>query len=158
MTEEHPDAERRADDARRAALMFTALGFAALPRVPADMAPVFGALHRWLDSWRGIGDLVTGMNRQAYDLELTQYPHGWRCTFFVTGQGTLPHAYHRLGLGEDVLKSLRREMGLRELAKKAKVPPGYLAELEAGLKKNPSLAVLRKLAKARGVPVTELLG
>ena len=56
-----------------------------------------------------------------------------------------------------MLKSLR-EMGLRELAKKAKVPPGYLAELEAGLKKNPSLAVLRKLAKALGVPVTELLG
>ena len=63
------------------------------------------------------------------------------------------------GLGR-ILKSLRtsREMGLRELAKKAKVPPGYLAELEAGLKKNPSLDVLRKLAKALGVPVTELLG
>jgi transcriptional regulator with XRE-family HTH domain len=58
-----------------------------------------------------------------------------------------------------MLRSLRtsREMGLRELAKKAKVPPGYLAELEAGHKKNPSLAVLRKLAKALGVPVTELL-
>ncbi len=50
------------------------------------MAPVFQGLHRWLDSWRGIGDLVTGMNRQAYDLELTQYPDGWRCTLFVTGR------------------------------------------------------------------------
>ena len=86
MSEEHPGAERRADDARRAALMFATLGFAALPRIPADMAPVFQGLHRWLDSWRGIGDLVTGMNRQAYDLELTQYPDGWRCTFFVTGR------------------------------------------------------------------------
>ena len=86
MTEEHPGAERRADDARRAALMFATLGFAALPRIPADMAPVFQGLHRWLDSWRGIGDLVTGMNRQAYDLELTQYPDGWRCTFFVIGR------------------------------------------------------------------------
>ena len=58
-----------------------------------------------------------------------------------------------------MLKSLRasKEMGLRELAKKAKVPPGYLAELEACLKRNPSLVVLRKLAKALGVPVTELL-
>ena len=57
-----------------------------------------------------------------------------------------------------VLKALRtsQDMGLRELAKKAKVPPGYLAELEAG-KKNPSLDVLKKLAKALGVPVTELL-
>ncbi len=58
-----------------------------------------------------------------------------------------------------VLKTLRtaKEMGLRELAKTAKVPPGYLAELEAGKKKNPSLVVLRKLAHALGVPVTELL-
>jgi len=58
-----------------------------------------------------------------------------------------------------VLKTLRtaQEMGLRELAKKAKVPPGYLAELEAGKKKNPSLDVLKRLAKALGVPVTELL-
>ena len=42
-----------------------------------------------------------------------------------------------------MLKSLRasKEMGLRELEKKAKVPPGYLAELEAGLKSNSSLVV-----------------
>jgi transcriptional regulator with XRE-family HTH domain len=62
------------------------------------------------------------------------------------------------GLGR-VLKSLRtlKKMGLRELATKASVPPGYLAELEAGLKTNPSLGVLRKLAKALGVPVAELL-
>jgi transcriptional regulator with XRE-family HTH domain len=48
-------------------------------------------------------------------------------------------------------------MGLRELATKARVPPGYLAELEAGKKKNPSLDVLKRLAGALGVPVTELL-
>jgi hypothetical protein len=30
--------------------------------------------------------MVTGMNRQGYDLALTQYPDGWRCTFFVTGK------------------------------------------------------------------------
>lgn len=59
-----------------------------------------------------------------------------------------------------MLRTLRtsKELGLRELAKKAKVPPGYLAELEAGKKKNPSLDVLQRLAKALGVPVTELLG
>ena len=44
------------------------------------------ALHTWLGSWRGIGDLVTGMTRQAFDLELHQYPDGWRCTFFVTAR------------------------------------------------------------------------
>jgi hypothetical protein len=28
-------------------LMFATLGFAALPRVPADMVPAFQALHQW---------------------------------------------------------------------------------------------------------------
>lgn len=65
--------------------MFVALA-AALPRIPPDMAPVFPGLHRWLDSWRGIGDLVTGMNRQGYDLALTQYPDAWRCAFYTTGR------------------------------------------------------------------------
>jgi transcriptional regulator with XRE-family HTH domain len=64
----------------------------------------------------------------------------------------------RRGLGR-ALKTLRisRELGLRELATKANVPPGYLAELESGRKKNPSLDVLKRLARALGVPVTELL-
>ena len=86
MTEEGPAAARRADDARRAAVMLATLGFAALPRVPADMAAVFQALHQWLDGWKGIGDIVVGMNRQAFDLDLVQYPTGWRCTFFTTGR------------------------------------------------------------------------
>jgi hypothetical protein len=87
VTEGRPAADQPAtDDARRAALMFATLGFAALPRVPADMAPAFRSLHQWLGSWRGIGDVVAGMNRQGFDLELTQYPDGWRCTFFTTGR------------------------------------------------------------------------
>jgi putative ABC transport system substrate-binding protein len=58
VTEGRPAAEQPPiDAARRAALMFATLGFAALPRVPADMAPVFQALHQWLDGWKGIGDL-----------------------------------------------------------------------------------------------------
>lgn len=57
-----------------------------------------------------------------------------------------------------VLKKLRGEMNQEQLAKKAKVSRGYLAAIEAGHKKNPSLAVLKRLAKALGVPVTELLG
>jgi transcriptional regulator with XRE-family HTH domain len=59
-----------------------------------------------------------------------------------------------------VLKRRRREQELsqRILAKKAKTTGGYIAVLETGRKRNPSLAVLRRLAKALGVPVTELLG
>jgi transcriptional regulator with XRE-family HTH domain len=44
-----------------------------------------------------------------------------------------------------------------ELAKRANVTQTYIAKLEAGAKKNPSLEVLKKLARALGVPVTELL-
>jgi transcriptional regulator with XRE-family HTH domain len=55
----------------------------------------------------------------------------------------------------------RREgLGLtREaLAKKAKVTTAYVSLLEGGKRKNPSLLVLQRIAKALGVPVTELLG
>jgi transcriptional regulator with XRE-family HTH domain len=64
----------------------------------------------------------------------------------------------RRGFGR-VLKTLRRskDMSLREVAEKAGVPHGYLSELEAGKKTNPSLDVLKRLARALGVPVTELL-
>ena len=58
-----------------------------------------------------------------------------------------------------LLKRRREERGLTQLAlaKKARVAQGYLSALEAGEKSNPSVAVIRKLAKALGVPVTELL-
>lgn len=59
-----------------------------------------------------------------------------------------------------VIRELRaaKDMTQDELAKRAKVARGYLAQLEAGHKKNPSLPTLKRLAKALGVPVTELLG
>lgn len=58
-----------------------------------------------------------------------------------------------------ILQKLRKAKGLTqaELAKKAKVTQAYVAMLERGVKKNPSLAILRRLAKALGVPVAELL-
>ena len=34
----------------------------------------------------------------------------------------------------------------------------HIVKLESGDKKNPSLDILKRLAKALGVPVTELLG
>ena len=58
-----------------------------------------------------------------------------------------------------MIRELRGAKGLTQvqLAKRAKVTRGYLAQLEAGYKVNPSLPTLRKLAKALGVPVGELL-
>jgi XRE family transcriptional regulator, master regulator for biofilm formation len=58
-----------------------------------------------------------------------------------------------------VLKALRedKEMTQIELSKKAKVAQSYIAMLEGSEKKNPSLAILNRLAKALGVSVSELL-
>ena len=58
-----------------------------------------------------------------------------------------------------VLEAKRGAKGLTQekLAQRAKVARSYLAKLEAGHSKNPSLAVLKRLAKALGVPVTALL-
>jgi transcriptional regulator with XRE-family HTH domain len=59
-----------------------------------------------------------------------------------------------------VLKGRREALELtrEQLAKRAKVTTAYVSMIEAGKRKNPSLAVLQRLAKALGVPVTELLG
>lgn len=59
-----------------------------------------------------------------------------------------------------VIKTLRQEKGLSQkaLAKEVGVTDAYITMLESGKRKNPSLAVLQRLAKALGVPVAELLG
>ena len=61
-----------------------------------------------------------------------------------------------------MIRDLRaqRDMTQEELAKAAKVTKvtrSYIAVLEAGHRNNPSLAILKRLAKALGVPVTALL-
>ena len=73
---------------RRARLMLATLGFL---RLDSQLSPVLHALHRWLDSWRGIGDITVGMARQGYDLQLTRYDErGWRATFYMTGMEHSP--------------------------------------------------------------------
>jgi transcriptional regulator with XRE-family HTH domain len=59
-----------------------------------------------------------------------------------------------------VIKRLRESKGLSQkaLATQAKVTDAYIAMIETGKRKNPSLPVLRRIARALGVPVTELLG
>ena len=58
-----------------------------------------------------------------------------------------------------MLREFREAKGLTqvEVAKKAGVTQPYIAKLESGDKKNPSLAILKRLAKALGVPVEELV-
>jgi transcriptional regulator with XRE-family HTH domain len=59
-----------------------------------------------------------------------------------------------------VIKRLRESKGLSQkaLATRAKVTDAYIAMIETGKRKNPSLPVLRRIAQVLGVPVTELLG
>jgi transcriptional regulator with XRE-family HTH domain len=58
-----------------------------------------------------------------------------------------------------VIRVLREERGMTqvELARKARITQPYLTQIEQGARKNPSLDVLKRLAHALGVPVTELL-
>ncbi len=56
------------------------------------------------------------------------------------------------------LKAMRTAKGLSQaaLAKRARITREYVNKLEAG-RYDPTLGVLQRLAKALGVPVTELL-
>jgi len=48
--------------------------------------PELRVLHNCFDTWRGIGDVVAGMARAEYDLELRRYNgRGWRAMFFESG-------------------------------------------------------------------------
>jgi hypothetical protein len=68
----------------RGRLLHAALRFASVRAAP--QLPALAALHGWFDRWRGVGDIVVGMHRQRYDVQLTQYDErGWRTTFYVTG-------------------------------------------------------------------------
>ncbi len=62
------------------------------------------------------------------------------------------------GLGR-VLKQFREDKGwtMQQLANRAGVTDAYIAMLETGKRKNPSLATLRHIAKALGVAVEDLL-
>ena len=56
-----------------------------------------------------------------------------------------------------MIKALMGDMAQAELARKAELTESYVSQLLKGKRKNPSLAVLKRLARALGVPVTELL-
>lgn len=74
-----PDAS---DLARRRALLTAALAFALLDTRGKAAPPEVRTLQAWLDTWRGLGDVVTGMNRQGYMLHLSNVDAStWRATF-----------------------------------------------------------------------------
>lgn len=58
-----------------------------------------------------------------------------------------------------VLRELREKKGWSQakLAEQVGVSDAYIAQLETGVRKNPSLDMLKRLASKLGVPVTELL-
>jgi hypothetical protein len=68
-------------DTSRRALLTAALGFLELRPALPEVRP----LRRWLNSWRGLGDMVPGVNAQGYDLELRQSPRDWRANLYPTG-------------------------------------------------------------------------
>jgi len=49
------------------------------------------------------------------------------------------------------------DMTQAELAKRAKVTEAYISQLLKGKRKNPSLEILKRLARALGKPVGKLL-
>src|SRR5262249_41855844 len=57
----------------------SALRFPKLRHQLPELVP----LHRWLDSWKGLGDIVSGLNAQGLDLELRQFPRGWRAKLYT---------------------------------------------------------------------------
>ncbi len=56
-----------------------------------------------------------------------------------------------------MIKEKIGDMTQAELAKTAKLTETYISQLLKGHHRNPSLDVLKHLARALGVPVTELL-
>ena len=57
----------------RAQLMRAALGFLRLDARPEAMPPALLALHRWLDSWIGIGLIERGMARCGIGRSVSEY-------------------------------------------------------------------------------------
>ena len=81
---------------RRLASLRAALGFLQL----RARAPELRLLHRWLGSWAGVGAIATGLHRQGWDLQLTQYGDEHLACDVLRDR---PGALHRrwLGVGAD---------------------------------------------------------
>ncbi len=66
--------------ARRRATLYAALGWCQL--LPTPDMPEIAAFQGWMLTWRGIGDVVTGMERQGFSMSLRKLPDdGWVASF-----------------------------------------------------------------------------
>jgi len=70
-------------DDRRRQLLRAALGFLQLP----PRAPELRLLHRWLDSWSGIGLIVVGMTHQGFQVSLGEHGASRWIAVFYHGHG-----------------------------------------------------------------------
>jgi len=92
------------DLARRRGLLIAALGFALVDTKDKPAAKEIALVREWLDTWKGIGHVVTGMARQDYDLELTQYDgRGWGRDVLRGRRGALADGPHGERVGADAL-------------------------------------------------------
>ena len=59
-----------------------ALGFALVDTQGKPAPKEIQLVREWLDNWKGLGHVVTGMQRQGFTLHLTNVEPGiWRATF-----------------------------------------------------------------------------
>ena len=69
-------------DARRRPLLHAALGFLQLP----PRAPELQLLHRWVDTWTGLGLVVVGVERQGLGFSPSRIAEGeWRTVLWGLG-------------------------------------------------------------------------
>ena len=66
---------------RRLATLRASLGFLQIP----PRAPEFRLLHRWLDTWTGVGLVVVGVERQGLRFSMSHIGEGeWRAYFMAS--------------------------------------------------------------------------
>jgi hypothetical protein len=52
-----------------------------------DHAPELALVHRWLDSWAGVGLIVVGMQHQGLQVSLGEHGSGQWIAVFYSGSG-----------------------------------------------------------------------
>lgn len=55
------------------------------------------------------------------------------------------------------LARIEKDMAINELAEKVGVTPQYISDIERGRAKNPSIKLLRKIAKELDVSISQLI-